>query len=70
MNWMNCLIWPTAICREKKRFEVGVLVAMVSKSQRTVSWKLLDDQKALIGLEKSDLVWKIPTFNGSMWTES
>ena len=45
-------------------------MAMVSKSQRTVSWKLLDDQKALIGLEKSDLVWKIPTFNGNMWTES
>ena len=41
----------SSICREKKRFEAGILVAIVSKLRGTESWELLDDQKALFSLE-------------------
>ena len=42
----------SSICREKKRYEAGILVAIVSKLRGTESWELLvDDQKALFSLE-------------------
>ena len=48
---MNCSIWPAAFAEKKKRFEAGILVAIVPKLRGTKSWELLDDQKALFSLE-------------------